>query len=248
MAARFATWPVLLRRALAEPLSSRGDAELLERFVSAADEPAFAALLERHGPMVLGVCRRLLGDAHRAEDAFQATFLVLARRARSVRRRDSLACWLFGVASRLSRQARRAEAARLRREARAARRPEAGEADTARQELLALLDEELGRLPERHREPLVLCYLGGRTQDEAAGQLGWSISTLKRRLEAGRRLLRSRLTARGATLGAALLPAALATPALAAPLREAALASVFADARGSAVPAAVAALAEGGAP
>src|SRR5262249_15274511 len=149
---------------------------------------AFAAFLDRHGPMLLGLCRRSLdGASHLAEDVLQATFLILARKARSIRQRDSLVGWLCGVACRLARQARSSERAQARREQRVAReRPEVSSADPGWEDLLRVLDSELQRLPQRYRAPLLLCYLEGRTQDEAARQLGWSLSTLRRRLETGR--------------------------------------------------------------
>jgi RNA polymerase sigma factor (sigma-70 family) len=184
---------------------------LLVRFVAAGDEAAFAALVRRHGPMVRGLCQRLLGDGGLADDAFQATFLVLARRAASVRRRESVGSWLYGVARRVARNAQRADARRRRHERRAAEgRPRRDTPDHGWAELLAALDEELARLPERARAPLLLCYLEGYTQDEAAHYLGWSVGTLRRRLTWGRDLLRLRLTRRGATLSAGLFAAALA--------------------------------------
>jgi RNA polymerase sigma factor (sigma-70 family) len=222
----------VVRRLAAEPLSARGDGELLERFVARRDERAFEALLERHGPMVLGVCRRAIGDAHLADDVFQATFLVLARRADAVRRRDGVASFLHGVALRLARKALRAEIARSRREAVAAQRRAASD-DARLTAALLRLDEELGRLPDHYRDPLLLCYLQGRTQDEAAAQLGWSLSTLRRRLGHGRDALRRRLT------GAAVVP-------LLGSLRKATLATVLADAQGAAVSASVLALVDAG--
>jgi RNA polymerase sigma factor (sigma-70 family) len=250
MTARSAGWPGLFRKLLSESLSSCSDRQLLDRFLTSRDEAAFAALLDRHGPMVLRLCRRLLHDTHLAEDVFQATFLVLARKPQTIRQRDSLACWLHSVASRLARQARVAETARLRRQGHAAReRAPWAERDPAWDELLRLLDEELERLPGRHRAPLVLCYLEGRSQDEAAVELGWSLITLRRRLKAGRELLRARLERRGATLGAALLATALSAStgraALAASLRAAALGAAQADATGGVIPASVATLAAG---
>ncbi len=186
------------------------DRELLERFASGHDEAAFAALVERHGPMVLGVCRRALGDAHDAEDACQATFLVLARKADSVRKAASLGSWLHGVACRVAAGLRREQARRRRRERGAGRRAPADPcAELAWREVQAALDEELGRLPERYRAPLVLCYLEGSTRDEAARQLGLSVGSLHGRLERGRTLLRGRLARRGLGLSAALLAAAL---------------------------------------
>jgi RNA polymerase sigma factor (sigma-70 family) len=197
------------------------DRDLLERFVTAHDEAAFTALLERHGPMVLGVCRRALPDRHAAEDACQATFLVLARKAASVRTNASLGGWLHGVAARVAANLKRDHARRKERERGALPPAPRGPADEVTwREVQAALDEELGRLPERYRAPLVLCYLECLTRDEAARQLGLSAGSLHGRLERGRGLLRQRLTKRGLTLAAALSAAALgegAAPAALAP-------------------------------
>jgi RNA polymerase sigma factor (sigma-70 family) len=189
----------------------RGDGELLHRFVQAADEAAFTVLVERHGPMVLGLCRRLLRQGHDAEDACQAAFLVLARRATSLRKQESLASWLHGVAYRICVNLKRQQARRQRRE-RAAGRPEStnhDDGDITWRELRGVLDEELQRLPARYRAPLVLCYLEGKTRDEAAQQLGVKPGSLHGLLERGRKLLRDRLERRGLTLSAALLATAL---------------------------------------
>jgi RNA polymerase sigma factor (sigma-70 family) len=230
--------PQLLHAALAPTQDS--DRGLLERFAASGDEAAFAVIVERHGPMLLGLCRRQLGDVHLAEDVLQATFLVLARKAGSIRRGESLAGWLCGVARRLARHARRGQAARARRELLAAERVSATPTgDPAWDELLGVLDDELQRLSERYRAPLLLCYLQGRTQDEAAHQLGWSLSTLRRRLDRGRELLRLRLNRRGATLGAALFAGVLAPStaraALGPALRQALLAVARPGATGAGV-------------
>jgi RNA polymerase sigma factor (sigma-70 family) len=237
---------------LSESLAQCSDRQLLDRFIESGNDAAFAVILDRHGPMLLGLCRRSLdGATHLAEDVLQATFLVLARKARSIRRRDSLVGWLCGVAGRLARQARSSERAQTRREQRAAReRPEAHNADPAWEDLLRVLDAELQRLPDRYRAPLLLCYLEGRTQDEAASQLGWSLSTLRRRLESGRDLLKARMTGRGATLGAGLFAGFLA-PSTAravqtAELRRAVLAAATGAIPGTAVSPSVLALASGG--
>jgi C-terminal peptidase prc len=199
-----------LRRLAGEGAAEPTDRELLTRFAARHDEAAFAALVERHGPMVLRVCRRALRQEQDAEDAFQATFLVLARKAGTTRWRASVHNWLYEVATRLAAESRTRAARRRRHEAQAGRaRPEAPPPDAGR-ELAALLDEELGRLPARYREPLLLCYLEGQTSDQTARRLGWSLRTLQRRLEQGRDLLRRRLTRRGITLSAALLAPALA--------------------------------------
>jgi RNA polymerase sigma factor (sigma-70 family) len=194
-----------LRRAAALAAAPT-DRQLLDRYVAGRDAGAFAELLRRHGPMVLGVCRRALGQAHDADDAFQLTFLALARRAGSVRG-DGLAGWLHRVAARTARKA----AARRRPFAPAADRPGPDDpmADIAWREVRRALDEELARLPARQRSALVLCYLDGRPRDEAARRLGLPLGTLKRDLERGRRALRERLAARG------LAPAGLALAALA---------------------------------
>ena len=180
-----------IRRLAAPPAPDPGsDEELLTRFVARRDEAAFAAIVARHGPMVLRLCRRVLADAHAAEDCFQATFLVLARKAASVRRRTSLAAWLYGVAVRVSRKARhsgRRAGVELRpQEAPADPRPDPLGLLTAR-ELLAAVDEEVRRLPEVYRLPIILCCLEGRTREEAAARLGWTEGAVKGRLERGAR-------------------------------------------------------------
>ncbi len=173
-----------------------GDRVLLERFAERRDaddpeaEAAFAALVERHGPMVLRVGRAMLGDRHEAEDAFQATFLVLASRARSIRRGDSVGAWLHGVALRVASRARWRAARRRHHERRHAEMTAAtgaGETGNDRppDDVDRVLHEEIGLLPEKYRRPVVLCYLEGLTHDQAADQLGWPVGTVRRRL-AGR--------------------------------------------------------------
>jgi RNA polymerase sigma factor (sigma-70 family) len=229
------------------------DRHLLERFLSSHDEAAFAALVRRHGAMVLGVGRRLLHDGHAAEDVFQATFLILARKAASIRKRQALGSWLYGVAYRVAVRARDAAASRRRRERRAPAPPPADPAaEVTWRELGAVLDEELRRLPDRYRAPLVLCFLEGKTQDEAARELGCCKSTLRRRLEHGRELLRRRLLRRGVALSVGLLaadlsqgPAAAVSAALVEATVRAGLPSAAGPAVAKAVPAEVAALVEG---
>jgi RNA polymerase sigma factor (sigma-70 family) len=190
-------------------LTGLSDRALLERFATrsgahdAAAELAFAALVERHGPMVLRVCIAVLGNRHEAEDAFQATFLVLASRARSIRRADSVGSWLHGVALRVAARARSRTARRRRHERRRAemiiRTSDAGgdhDIPTA-DDRDRVLHEEIGRLPEKYRKPVVLCYLEGLTHDRAADQLGWPVGTVRRRLAWARDRLRGRLTRRG---------------------------------------------------
>jgi RNA polymerase sigma factor (sigma-70 family) len=184
------------------------DGELLRRFIQLDDQDAFAELLRRHGPMVLGVCSRLLDDAD-AEDAFQATFLVLARRASAVRKHSSLGSWLHGVAVRLSRRVRADAIRRRQRETRATGPTAESSSNVERRDLRQVLDEELDRLPEHYRAPLVLCYLEGRTLAEAADQLGCKDGTICSRLARGRDLLRSRLERRGVTPTVGLAGAAL---------------------------------------
>ena len=176
-----------------------------------AAEAAFAALVARHGPMVLGVCRRALADPNDVEDAFQATFLVLVRRARSVRVGDSLGRWLYGVARRVAAKAQaRSERARVR-SVPLAREPVAPEPPADRIELLAALDEEVSRLPEKYRAPVVLCHLEGLTHAEAAERLRWPVGTVSGRLSRARDLLRDRLVRRGMAPTAGSMVALLAT-------------------------------------
>jgi RNA polymerase sigma factor (sigma-70 family) len=186
------------------------DGQLLERFTEGREEAAFEVLVRRHGPLVLGLCRRLLHNHHDAEDAFQATFWVLARKAGSIARHTSLAGWLYQVAYHTALRARARTANRQRWERRAGTSVVGDPlAEVTGRELVGVLHEALQRLPERLRTPLVLCYLEGRTRDEAARQLGWSLGTFKRRLEQGKELLRARLARRGLALPAVFLAAGL---------------------------------------
>ncbi|HEY7315775.1 MAG TPA: sigma-70 family RNA polymerase sigma factor [Gemmataceae bacterium] len=194
---------------LIESSGAQTDGRLLERFVARRDEDAFAELVARHGPLVYGVCRRILRDSHDAEDVFQAAFLVLARKAPAIRKPESLPSFLHNVAYRLAIKARTAAERRRQHERRAVLPRQFEETDLSWRDVRGLIDEELSCLPEKWRLPLVLCFLEGQTQGEAARCLGWSRGTLKRRLERGRDRLRLRLTRRGVTLGAGLLTAAL---------------------------------------
>src|SRR5947209_2361714 len=186
------------------------DGDLLEAFLTRRDEAAFEALLRRHGPMVLGVCRRVLDDADSADDAFQATFLVLARKAESIRKRPSVGSWLFGVAFRTALKAR-ASAVRRRIHERAIMHPATTDPreEIVWRELRPLLDAEMDRLPEKYRAPLVLCYLEGKTNEEAARELGWTKGTVSGRLARARDVLRQRLVRRGLDLTAGALAAVL---------------------------------------
>jgi RNA polymerase sigma factor (sigma-70 family) len=182
------------------------DGHLLECFVGRGDGDAFAALVRRHGPMVWGVCRRILHTHHDAEDAFQATFLVLVRRARSVVPRQMVASWLYGVARRTAVKARALAAQRNRRERELAElaAPSAGERD-ARHDLRLLLDRELSRLPARYRTAIVLCDLEQKTRREVALQLGVPEGTLSGWLTRGRRMLAGRLSRQGPVLAGGVL-------------------------------------------
>jgi RNA polymerase sigma-70 factor (ECF subfamily) len=193
------------------------DGELLERYVAGRDEAAFEALVRRHGPMVLGVCRRLLPDPTDAEDAFQATFLVLVRKAASVRPREKVANWLYGVAYRAAQKARGATARRRCRERQVRTLPEpATVADGLWQDLVPLLDQELSRLPDKYRLPLVLCDLEGRTRTEAAEHLRWPEGTVAGRLARARDLLARRLARHGLPVSGGVLAALLAENAASA--------------------------------
>jgi RNA polymerase sigma factor (sigma-70 family) len=229
-----------LRRLALRQDRGASDAQLLERFLARREEGAFAELVRRHGPLVLGVCHRVLGEAQAAEDAFQATFLVLVRRASSIVPRSSVGAWLGGVARRTALKARTAAARRRRAEGEVARRRPWAAPPPVGESLRPLFDEEIGRLPERYRAAVVLCLLEGRSRKEAATLLGWSEGTLSGRLARAKELLGERLRRRGVTLAGAALLAALAEyaaarevpPALA--LLTAQAASWFAGSGGSA--------------
>jgi RNA polymerase sigma factor (sigma-70 family) len=186
--------------------AAQSDAELVEHFVQRRDEAAFEALLKRHGPMIMRLCRRLLRSEQDAEDVFQATFLMLARKAAAVRRTGSIGPWLYGVAYRIALKCRSAR----RRLERSRELPDlvCGADVLERLSVLEaerLLLEELAGLPSRYRDPLVLCYLQGKTRDEAASALGCALGTLKDRLHRGKELLHRRLKRRGVSLSAAML-------------------------------------------
>ncbi|OAI48170.1 hypothetical protein AYO44_07875 [Planctomycetaceae bacterium SCGC AG-212-F19] len=198
----------VLHRIEPRPAGDHSDGALLARFTADGDETAFAALVARHGPMVLGVCRRLLGDQHDAEDAFQATFLILARKAAALDGRQPLGSWLYTVARNLALKHRARGARRRMREQEAGTMPKTGPQDeTAWREVCTVLDTELGRLPEKYRAPLVLCHLQGMTHEAAARELGWPAGSMAKRLTRGQELLRQRLVGRGITLA---LPGLLA--------------------------------------
>jgi len=187
------------------------DGPLLERFVVGRDQAAFEALLRRHAPLVWSVCRRILGDAQDAEDAFQATFLILSRKAGSLGRPRTIASWLYTVACHVALRAKAVAGRRRERERSAMKRTES--ATSAREpawaDLKPLLDQELSRLPDKFREPIVLCYLKGKTEVEAAQALGCALGTLSWRLARARDLLRGRLGRVGLTLSSGALGALL---------------------------------------
>jgi RNA polymerase sigma factor (sigma-70 family) len=192
------------------PLDTLTDGELLRRFAADHQEAAFAELVTRHGPLVLGVCRRVLHNDHDTEDAFQATFLVLARKAASICKQNSVGSWLYKVAYRIALKAKADGSRRRNREQIAVRNrmpPSLGE--VGQRELGRVLDEEVQRLPEKYRIPILLCYLQGRTNEEAARQLCWPTGTVKIRLLRAREMLRKRLVRRGVALGTSVLVAAL---------------------------------------
>jgi RNA polymerase sigma factor (sigma-70 family) len=206
-------------RRMAAPPAAQGltDAQLLQRFAADGEETAFATLLQRHGRLVWSVCRRILVHEQDAEDVFQAVFLVLARRAASIRKGESVASWLYGVAYRIAMKARKKTANRQKYEAQA--RPRSGACPTAElmcRELQALLDAELHRLPQKYRAPFVLCCMEGKGRKEAAEELGWKEGTLAGRLGMARQLLQRRLARRGVSLAIVLGTAALSETASAA--------------------------------
>jgi RNA polymerase sigma factor (sigma-70 family) len=182
---------------MVEVMNEQTDGRLLKRFASQQDQAAFAALVRRHGPMVLAVCRRVLGNAHDADDAFQATFLVLVRKAGAIARPELLANWLYGVAYRVAVKARANAARRSKHEQRAPVKACVDPvAEATGREVHAVLDAELRHLPEQYRAPLVLCYLEGKTNAEAACMLGWPTGSISGRLARARELLRMRLVRR----------------------------------------------------
>ena len=190
------------------------DSQLMTQFLSGREESeaAFRVLIHRHGPMVLGVCRRVLGDEHAAEDAFQSTFLVLVKKAGTLRNRDLLTNWLYGVALRVASKERSRGARRRFVERQAAEIPTTVEGETDQAEIRSVIDEEIRKLPERYRVPLVLCHVEGLRHDEVAQRLGCPVGTLESRLSRAREQLRSRLARRGLAPSAASLGAALILP------------------------------------
>jgi RNA polymerase sigma factor (sigma-70 family) len=222
-------------------VSGMSDGQLLERFAARSDSDgqlAFETIVRRHGPMVLGVCLRALGDFHSAEDAFQATFMVLSIKSRAIRKSESLGPWLHGVAVRIARRrlavGRRGRGTSIPTDTLVD--PVAHDPGSA--DVNAVIDEELGRLPDKYRLPVVLCYLEGQTQDEAARALGWTKGTVSGRLARAKDLLRHRLTRRGLAPSVGLLTASLTSqtaraavpPSLLLPTVRAATAAILGSA------------------
>jgi RNA polymerase sigma factor (sigma-70 family) len=228
-----------------QSVAGLGEVQLLERFVDRHDEPAFAALVARHGPMVLGVCRRLLADPLDVEDAFQATFLVLVRRAGSLRDRDRLAPWLFGVARRVAARARADLARRRDREGPGVDEIADREVNNPARELGRALVEEIDRLPSSLREPILLCCVEDLSYDEAADRLGSTAPAIRGRLARARIRLRDRLTRRGFAPTIAALGALLTAEASSAAVPSRLLLTTIQVAKAGAVPAGVGTLAEG---
>jgi RNA polymerase sigma factor (sigma-70 family) len=204
------------------------DGQLLGRFVEQRDEAAVAALVRRHSPMVWGVCRRILRNHHDAEDAFQAAFLVLVRRAAAIAPREMVGNWLYGVAYQTALKARATLAKRRTRERQVMAMPEIGvEPQDLWHDLQAVLDQELSRLPDKYRVAIVLCDLEGKTRTEAAQQLGVPPGTLATRLTRGRALLAKRLTRHGLAVSSGTLAAVLSEQAASACQPAAAVASTI---------------------
>jgi RNA polymerase sigma-70 factor (ECF subfamily) len=218
----------LRRAAFLHDAGDLTDGQLLERFLAERQEAAFEVLVRRHGPMVLGVCRRILSNVHDAEDAFQAAFLVLIRKGPSLQPRQTLGNWLYGVAYHAALKAR---AARWKRRAKERQAAAMNRSEAAREEiagdLLPLLDQELNRLPDKYREAVVLCELEGKTREEAARRLGLPVGTLSGRLTTARRILARRLTRRGVTLSSAALATVLAPSVVSASVPPALLGSTL---------------------
>ena len=217
------------------------DGQLLERFVARQDDLAFEQLIQRYGPMVLGACRRILVDPNDADDAFQATFLVLVRRAATLDQRAPLGSWLYGVALRVALKARAAARRRERQRQTTTMSSDDPTADLAWNEVRTVLDEELQQLPEKYRAPLVLCYLAGKTNQEAAQEIGCPLGSMGWRLDRARTLLRDRLVRRGIAVPAVALAGLLAEQtqaAVPASLAAGTLQSAVLLAAGEALPAA----------
>jgi RNA polymerase sigma factor (sigma-70 family) len=245
-----------LRRAMLRQVAvGKTDGQLLASFIEQKDEAAFEALVHRHGPMIFGVCRRVVGNHHDAEDAFQATFLVLALKASTVRPSERVANWLHGVALRTAMKVKATTTKRRRREKQVTEMPEPEAVQQEQwRDLQPLLDQELNGLPENYRLPILLCDLEGKTIKEAAQQLGWPQGTLASRLARGRKLLAKRLANRGVAQSAGSLAvivsqnvasAGVPTSLMSSTVKAATMIAAGQAAVAGVVPAQVAALTEG---
>ncbi len=234
-----------LRRAVQPEDPGLTDGQLLRVYASRRDETAFTTLVRRHGPMVLAVCRRMIHHAEDAEDAFQATFVILARKGHRIHGRQTIGGWLHGVAYRVALDVRRRVAQRQAKEHQVEDMPHPTvlPEETSR-DLLALLDRELARLPDKYRLPVVLCELEGRSRKEAALQLGLPEGTLSSRLATARKTLARRMAGYGAAVTAGTLEVLFASEACAACVPASLLSSTIQAASGT-IPASVAALTEG---
>ena len=232
-------------------LTGLNDAQLVARFAGLRDataQSAFRELMNRHGPMVMGVCRQILRQPHDADDAFQATFLVLVRKGGSIRVGESLAPWLYAVAYRTAQRARIiASRYRVTPVEQLEKPVESAADDLGRFDLRRLLHEELNRLPGKYREPIVLCHLEGKTHEEAARLLHWPVGTVSGRLSRGREILRSRLERRGLAVPSAILTAPWlnVTKTVPNPLVESTLTVAIGSAAGQSLSAAVLSLTHG---
>jgi RNA polymerase sigma factor (sigma-70 family) len=207
----------LRKWAAARDADQLADQELVQRYVTSKDQAAFSCLVKRHGPMVLGICRKMLRHEQDAEDAFQATFLVLAKKGSTIRQREAVGGWLYSVAYRVASKLRAVQARRKVRENPLGDQVPARDGeDLSWREVQLAVCAELDRLSEKYRGPLLLCCLQGKTRDEAAQQLGCGVGVLRGRLDRGRELLRARLQRRGLALSAALLSLGVAENASAA--------------------------------
>jgi RNA polymerase sigma factor (sigma-70 family) len=245
----------LRRTTLLQNVGSMSDGQLLQYFLTSHEEAAFEALVQRHGPMVLGVCRRVLQNAHDAEDAFQATFLVFLRKAASIAPREYVGNWLYGVAYRTALKAKSTAAKRRVKESQVKNMPKHDPPPTEGwQDLQPVLDQELNRLPDKYRLPVVLCDLQGKSRKEVARQLGWPEGTLSGRLARARTMLARRLTRHGLALSAAALAALVAqntaaasvpAPLVASTVKAAALMTAGKTVAAGVISTKVAALADG---
>lgn len=200
-----ASIPQLSERASSAELrrmEEQSDQQLLRRFCEYGDEKAFEAIVRRHGPMVLGVCQRILNQRQDAEDAFQATFLVLVQKAASLRQPELLANWLYVVACRIARKARNTRRGQQESTAMTSQPGPDPSNEVEWRELLSIMDEELQQLPTKYRQPLVLCYLSNMTNEEAAKKLGWPLGSMSYRLSRARQMLQQRLQRRNRSLPA----------------------------------------------